>query len=141
MKGYKALDQDMKAIRGNGMQFKLRKKYTANGVIIPCQNGFHFCKKIEYLNLYYDISNSRIFEIEASGTIRDGDKKYAAESIQLVRELSKKEINDYFKQNQQELVESDYRDVRVAVAEQGYGLDTLVHDEDCAVRTAVAEQG
>ena len=31
--------------------------------------------------------------------------------------------------------------IRVAVAEQGYGLDVLVNDKDWFVRRAVAEQG
>lgn len=141
MKGYKALNKDMRAIHGNGMQYELGKKYTVNGKVILCENGFHFCKKIEYLNIYYDISDSRIFEIEAYGNIEGNSSKYVAESIRLVRELSKEEINDYFKLNQQKFVKSNYGDVRIAVAEQGYGLDTLVHDENGFVRQAVAKQG
>lgn len=141
MKGYKALNQDMKAIYGNGMQFELGKKYTVSGEVIPSENGFHFCEKIEYLNICYDISDSRIFEIEAYGDIRSDNKKYVAEGIQLVRELSKEEINDYFRQNQQEFINEENRMVRIAVAQQGYGLDKLLHDEDCYVREAVAKQG
>ena len=55
MKGYKALDWDMRAAYGNEMQFELGKTYSVNGEVVPCKNGFHFCEKIEYLNCYYNI--------------------------------------------------------------------------------------
>lgn len=163
MKGYKALDKDMRSAYGNKMQFELAKRYTVKGEVVLRRNGFHFCKSIEYLNCYYDIKDSRIFEVEVYGDIKNDDHNYAAEGIQLVRELTQKEINDYFKQYQQFLIycedifgrkavaeqgygldilvhDSNYK-VRTAVAEQGYGLDILIHDEDCYVRSAVAEQG
>lgn len=80
MRGYKALDQDMRAIRGNGMQFEMDRLYSIRGNVVPCYNGFHFCKAIEYLNVYYNIKNSRIFEMEADGEIIEYDKnKYAKE--------------------------------------------------------------
>ncbi len=141
MKGYKALDQDMRAAYGNNMQYELGKIYTVDGEVIPCENGFHFCKKIEYLNCCYDIADSRIFEVEANGIIRQNEIKYVAEKISLVRELSKEEIKKYFEQNLQSLVRHDEAYVRQAVAEQGYGLDVLINDGNYNVRQAVAEQG
>jgi len=141
MKGYKALDMDMRAVNGNGMQYEMSKLYSMEGKVVPCENGFHFCKSIEAVNGYYSIKDSRIFEVEADGEIIDCVGKYAAEKIMLVRELTQKEINDYFKQNQKEFIESENWYVRSAVAEQGYGLDILVHDKDPNVRSAVAEQG
>ena len=141
MKGYKALDQDMRAFHGNGMQFEIDKLYSIRGNVALCHNGFHFCKAIEYLNDYYNIKNSRIFEIEADGEIVERDDKYAAEKIRLVRELTKEEIWDYFNRNQGELVKSRDPYIRMAVAEQGCGLDTLLYDKDYKVRTAVAGQG
>ena len=141
MKGYKALDQDMRAIYGNNMQYELGKIYTVDGEVIPCENGFHFCKKIEYLNRYYDIADSRIFEVVADGIIRQDENKYVAEKIRLVRELSKEEIKKYFELNLQSLVRHDEAYVRVAVANQSYGLDVLINDEDYDVRKAVANQG
>lgn len=141
MRGYKALDQDMEAIYGNGMQFELGKSYSIKGDVIPCHNGFHFCQYIENLNIYYSIKNSRIFEIEADGEIIKHDDKYVAEKIRLVRELTKKEIKDYFIQKQGGLVKSRDYNIRKAVVEQGCGLDTLLYDEDFVVRVAVAEQG
>ena len=142
MRGYKALDQDMRAIRGNGMQFEMDRLYSIRGNVVPCYNGFHFCKAIEYLNVYYNVKNSRIFEIEADGEIIEYDEnKYAAEKIRLVRELTKEEIWDYFSRNQGRLIKSRDSYIRMAVAEQGCGLDTLLYDEDYIVREAVAGQG
>ncbi len=140
MKGYKALDQDMRATYGNNMQYELGKNYSVYGEVIPCMNGFHFCKKIEYLNCYYDITGSRIFEVEADGIIRQDEIKYVAEKIKLVRELSKEEIKKYFEQNLQSLVCHDEAYVRKAVADQGYGINVLISDE-AFVRVAVANQG
>lgn len=141
MKGYKALNKDMRAILGNEMQYELGKNYSINGDVIPCKNGFHFCEKIEYLNYYYTIADSRIFEIEANGVIRRHENKYASEKIKLVRELTKEEIKKYFEQNVQSFVCYDEGYVREAVAEQGYGLDVLVNDKNWYVREAVAKQG
>ena len=39
------------------------------------------------------------------------------------------------------LINDEDYPVRAAVAKQGYGLDILVNDEDCWVRVAVAKQG
>ena len=141
MKGYKALSMDMRAVNGNGMQYEMGRLYSVEGDVIPCKNGFHYCDSIEELNRYYNIVASRIFEIEAYGEILEYENKYAAKKIQLVRELTKQEINDYFKQNQKELMKSKYRHIRQAVAEQGCGLDVLIHDDNSDVRAAVARQG
>lgn len=141
MKGYKALSMEMKAVNGNGMQYEMGRLYSIEGEVVPCKKGFHYCDSIEELNRYYNIVASRIFEIEAYGEILECENKYAAKKIQLVRELTKQEINDYFKQNQKELMKSKYRHIRQAVAEQGCGLDVLIHDEDWHVRMAVANQG
>ena len=141
MKGYKALNQEMRAAHGNKMQFELGKTYSVDGEVIPCKNGFHFCEKIEYLNCWYDIVHSRIFEVEADGIIIKSEGKYVAERIKLVRELSKEDINKYFEQNLQSLVCHNEASVRAAVAKQGYGLDVLIHDKNWYVRAAVAKQG
>ena len=141
MKGYKALSMDMRAVNGNGMQYEMGRLYSVKGDVIPCENGFHFCQVIEELNDYYYLKNSRIFEIEAYGKIEECGCKCVAEKIQLVKELTTKEINDYFKQNQEKFVESEDWYVRQAVAWQGYGLDKLIQDGNGDVRATVAEQG
>ena len=161
MKGYKALNMDMSSEYGD-MVYGIGKKYTITGELIICINGFHFCKHLEDVENYYEIVNSRIFEVEAEGKIIDGGNKSCAESITLIRELSKEEIHQYFVDNQERILEKNWccrkaladqglclnkliydkdPNVRIVVAEQGYGLDILVHDENAWVLVAVAEQG
>ena len=141
MKGYKALDQTMRAIDGNGMQFEMGETYSVEGEVVLCENGFHFCERIEDLNRYNNIKDSRIFEVETGGKIKSDGMQYVAQKIRLVREITKQEINDYFKKNWESLIKSEDDDVKRAVARQGYGLDTLVHDRSYDVRLAVAEYG
>ena len=140
MKGYKALDKDMRAVRGNGMQFEIGKVYSVKGEVVPCENGFHFCDKIESLNFYSPIIKSRIFEIEAGGEIIQENDKFTAESICLGRELTGQEISSYFKQNQDAFIESGDWWVREAAADQGYGLERLIYDENWCVKNAVVRQ-
>lgn len=141
MKGYKALDWDMRATDEYKMQFELGKTYSVDKEITLGIRGFHFCEKIENLNFSYGTVDSRIFEVEAEGDIITYDMKYVARSITLVRELTKTEISSYFKQNMKTLIESTNYNVRRAVAKQGYGLDVLVSDKVAFIRSIVAEQG
>ena len=88
VKGYKALDSNMRTIYGNGMTYELGKWYKINGKIKPCKNGFHFCEKIENIQVYYNLFHSRLFEIEADGEIRDACN-YIVESIGTVTVCSR----------------------------------------------------
>lgn len=158
MKGYKALNMDMST--HGGIIYEIGKKYTIAGELKLYVNGYHFCKCLEDIELYYKIAKSRIFEIEADGEIIDGGNKSCAESITLVRELSKEEIRQYFIDNQEsllykfwyqialvdqglyldKLINNDAPFIRIEVAKQGYGLETLIHDKEPWVRVAVAKQ-
>lgn len=140
MKGYKALDMEMKAVNGNGMQYEMGRLYSVEGEVIPCKNGFHFCKSIEEINGYYNIADSKIFEVEAYGQVIKHGNKYVAEKIRLRREFTKEEIKRYFKRKQRKLVESSSWYIRQAVARQGCGLDILIKDGHWCVRATVAEQ-
>ena len=161
MKGYKALNMDMSSAHGD-MIYKIGKKYTITGKLEMCENGFHFCEELENIENYYAITKSRIFEIEAEGKIIDEYDKSCAESITLIRELSKEEIHQYFVDSKERILkmslycrkaladqglcldklanDENWR-VRAAVAEQGYGLDVLINDKNWCVRRAVARQG
>ena len=87
-KGYKGLDEDMVAIHGDEMQYELEKWYEVDGKIKPCENGFHFCKKLEDTHWYYNLFESRLFEIEADGEVMEaGDTKMVCSKIRLVREI------------------------------------------------------
>ena len=88
VKGYKALDEDMNAIHGDEMQYELEKWYEVDGEIKPCENGFHFCKKLEDTHWYYNLFESRLFEIEADEEVMEaGDTKMVCSKIRPVREI------------------------------------------------------
>ena len=139
MKGYKALNMDMSSAYSD-MNYEIGKKYTITGKLQMCENGFHFCKCLEDIENHYTITESRIFEIEAEGEIIDGNIKSCTESITLIRELSKEEIHQYFVDNQERILNKNWR-YRKALADQGLCLDKLVYDKDSDVREAVARQG
>ena len=139
MKGYKALNMDMSSTYGD-ISYEIGKKYTITGELTMCENGFHFCKCLEDIENYYEIVRSKIFEVEADGEIIDEGTKFCAESIMLMRELSKEEIHQYFMDNREHILEK-YYPCRKALADQGICLDILIHDKNCDVRAAVARQG
>src|SRR5690606_35232731 len=68
--------------------------YKIDGEMKMCYNGFHFCQNLIDVNTYYNlnISEFKLFEIEAIGKIKtDGDKSVTSE-IKIVREIPKSEI-------------------------------------------------
>ena len=88
VKGYKALSPNMATIYGNGMTYELGKWYEVDGEIEPCENGFHFCRKLEDTHRYYNLFKSRLFEIEADGKIMEASNtKMVCSKIRLVREI------------------------------------------------------
>lgn len=63
--GYKAVDADMRSFYGD-FQFKLGERYTAEGEIIPCQNGFHFCLGLNsVMKLFPPQFGRRYFKVKA----------------------------------------------------------------------------
>ena len=97
MKNYKILSKDMRAIHGNGMTYEMNVTYEVSGEIIPCKNGFHYCKKIKDLFKYYRTENIRIFECEVDKEVTKDGIKYCTNKIRLTRELPKEEIDKYLK--------------------------------------------
>ena len=119
MRGYKALNEDMKAIHGDDIQYELNKEYTLDSELRICRNGYHFCKELINVYKYYSY-NSRVFEIDTlDGDIESdrGNIKYCSNRIKLVREISKEEINKYIE----------------------YNLDILINDPDPNVRIIASE--
>lgn len=139
MKGYKALDMEIET--ENKVQHKADEGYFVERNSVLLRREARFCKDIEHLSYYDGIRNKRIFEIEACGRIIKFGERYVAEKIKFIRELTKEEINDYFRQNQKKFIESGIWYIRKAAVEHGFGLDVLIHDRSSIVRRAVAEQG
>jgi hypothetical protein len=89
-KGYKVTNSEMKC---RDYQFKLDKKYTENGTLSICNNGFHFCQEANDCFNYYDFKpQNRVFEVEAYGEIQSNDDKSCCLSIKLIREIPWEEV-------------------------------------------------
>ena len=140
VKGYKALRKNMTTKYGN-MIYELNKEYNLEGDIVPCRNGYHFCKRLIDVSVYYNTEESRVFEIESCGEVIDLDNKSVTNNIKLIREISLKEYKEHIEKNLEELVNDEDYEVRREVARQEQGLDKLINDEDFVVRREVAKQG
>ena len=137
-KGYKALKKNMTTRHGN-MIYELNKEYNLEGDIVPCKNGYHFCKRLIDVYEYYDIKDSRLFEVESHGEVIDLDNKSVTNNIKLVRGISMGEYRKYIEKNLEELVNSENWRIRLEVAKQGYGLDKLIDDKDYEIRLEVVK--
>jgi hypothetical protein len=81
MKAYKALRPDLTSKR-RSFQFEIGKKYSVEGEIIPCRNGFHACKNVRDVFRYY-LWDARIFEVELDGVIVRRPYKLVAEQFEI----------------------------------------------------------
>ena len=90
MKGYKAVNKDLEATGGNTpFKYKIGKEYKEDEAKL-CSKGFHFCENpLDTLN-YYNLCESRFFEVEAkevSDERNDTDTKRVAKRIKLTTEI------------------------------------------------------
>ena len=90
VKGYKGFNEDLTC---RGFQYEIGKTYEYDGDIELCRSGFHFCRKLKDVHDFYDLKRSRICEIEADGKIDDDGVKSVCSRINIVRELSREEID------------------------------------------------
>jgi hypothetical protein len=89
-KGFKVTDKNMQC---RGYQFEMGKEFTEKGTLSLCNNGFHFCEKLNSCFNYYSFSSeNRVFEIEAIGKVKSEGDKSAALQIRFVRELTWAEV-------------------------------------------------
>ena len=89
VKGFKATNKDMVCNpNGKTFQYELGKEYKENKAEL-CDCGFHFCENpLDVLN-YYDVCDSRFFEIEAKDVSdkRTYDTKRVSKKIKLTKEI------------------------------------------------------
>ena len=148
MKGYKAFNrikgQD-KAGECKDMLYEEGQEYKLAGELEMCWKGFHFCKDLLVTGLYYNMDHATTVyaEVEALGeVVGDAENiKYATDHIKVVRFLSEEEVKEVVEASVDKLVDDEDWRVRLAVAEQGHGLEKLVDDEYWLVRRVVAGQG
>jgi len=88
---YKGFDKDLKC---RGFQYEVGKTYGHDGDVDICHSGFHSCTNPMDVFSYYNITDCRLAEIEASGVIKthDDDSKIASANITIKAEIK---IGDY----------------------------------------------
>ena len=110
MKGYKITNKDMTCL---DYQYELNKEFILEGQLEICENGFHFCQKMEDCFDYYNFHNGeRLFEIESLSNIITEGNKSVTNKIIFHRELTKEELYEYF---------SDPRFDNTGINNIGYG--------------------
>jgi len=89
-KGYKGMKSDMTC---RGFQYEIGKEYHIDGDIKLCENGFHFCKNLKDVFIFYGRDKgNRFFEVEGN-IIKSDNKKSVADKMHIIRELTTKEVN------------------------------------------------
>lgn len=109
-------------------------------------NYGHFSYYDDFVNVNISCrhgGNVFVYEIEVLKSLKDfhDHHHFHAEEIKILREVSKEEIKQYLETNWKEFVKSDDEYIRKNLANHGYGLDTLVYDQDRIVRFMVALNG
>ena len=97
MRGYKATNKDGTC---RDMLFEVGKIYNIDTELKLCNKGIHFCKEMLNVYNYYQKSiDTRIFEVEALGSILTEGDKSCTNKIKIIRELSTLEILDFVIKN------------------------------------------
>ena len=86
---YKGFDKNFCC---RGFQYEVGKKYHITGNLEICKNGFHACKDLTNIFNYYPMENSRFAIVKLWGDVLYGDNKMCASDIEIVEELSLKDI-------------------------------------------------
>lgn len=91
MRAFKLTDKNMQC---RGYQYELGVLHKIEGEIIPHNNGFHSTRTIAESFGYVPIKNSRVFEVELSGTIKESGDILISSEIKFIREYSHTELAD-----------------------------------------------
>lgn len=77
-------------------QYEVGKEYHITGDLKICKNGFHACKDLIDTFNYYPMGNSRFAIVKLWGDVLYGNNKMCASDIEIVEELSLKDIVKYY---------------------------------------------
>ena len=86
---YKGFDENF---RCRDFQYEVGKEYHITSDLKICKNGFHACKDLINTFNYYPMGNSRFAIVKLWGEVLYGDNKMCASDIEIVEELSLKDI-------------------------------------------------
>ena len=90
---YKGFDENF---RCRDFQYEVGKEYHITSDLKICKNGFHACKDLINTFNYYPMGNSRFAIVKLWGEVLYGDNKMCASDIEIVEELSLKDIVEHY---------------------------------------------
>ena len=90
---YKGFDENFCC---RDFQYEVGKEYHITGNLKICKNGFHACEDFINTFNYYPMGNSRFAIVKLWGDIFYGDDKMCASDIEIVKELSLKDIVKHY---------------------------------------------
>ena len=86
---YKGFDENFCC---RDFQYEVGKEYHITGDLKICKNGFHACEDFIDTFSYYPMGNSRFAIVKLWGDVLYGNNKMCASNIEIVKELSLKDI-------------------------------------------------
>lgn len=86
---YKAFNSNFSC---RDFQYKVGNEYHITGDLKICKNGFHACQNLIDMFNYYPMENSRFAIVKLWGDVLFGIDKMCASDIEIVEELSLKDI-------------------------------------------------
>jgi hypothetical protein len=116
-KGYR-VDEDAFWLTCRGFQYEIGEKYTHYGDIVMCSSGHHYCIDAKDCYEYYDYA-SRIFKVEAIGSIIIGDDKIVTNEIKIVSELGVYELRSLANKGRKNLGALNEGDSNVGISNNG----------------------
>ena len=90
---YKAFNSNFSC---RDFQYKVGNEYHITGDLKICKNGFHACQNSIDTFKYYPMENSRFAIVKLWGEVLYGDNKMCASDIEIVEELSLKDIVEHY---------------------------------------------
>lgn len=90
---YKGFDKNFCC---HDFQYEVGKEYHITGDLKICKNGFHACEDLIDTFSYYPMGNSRFAIVKLWGDVFYGDDKMCASNIEIVKELSLKDIVKHY---------------------------------------------
>lgn len=99
---YKGFDENFCC---RDFQYEVGKEYHITGDLKICKNGFHACKDLMNTFNYYPMENSRFAIVKLWGDVLYRDDKMCASNIEIVEELSLKDIVERYAESKVDFLE------------------------------------
>ena len=81
--------------------YEVGKTYEIIGDVIWCQSGFHLCRKLDDVMLYYNYTHKNVdimeIEVDENDIVKEKWKKIVARKIKILRIIPKKEYHEHLK--------------------------------------------